>query len=158
MIVYLLALAVLLYGFQRVSEGSLWLSLVFLPGVVVHESCHYIVGKAMNGNPISFSVWPREREGRYVLGSVGFTNLRWYNAFFIGMAPLVMFPGAYYLLMWRVQTFTLNLKELVFLYLIANLISVALPSPADVKIAWGKSPIGYLLILGSIIYAWHRFF
>jgi len=57
------------------------LRMVFvLPGTLVHEALHLIVGLLLNGKPLSMSLWPRKVGARqWVLGSVGFKNLRWYK-------------------------------------------------------------------------------
>lgn len=147
--IYILALVILLYGLRQMSQGCL-LSLVLLPGTICHETCHYVVGFVLNGVPSRFTVIPKETEdGRYVLGSVYFGNIRWYNAFFMGMAPLVLLWLAYYLLL-RLVHGTPAWSSLGWLYLTANLIVSGIPSPADVKIAWGRSPVGYLLILWGL--------
>lgn len=58
-----------------------------LPGTLVHELLHLLVGLLLNGKPVSLSLWPRKAsQGRWILGAVGFVNLRWYNAVFIGLA------------------------------------------------------------------------
>jgi hypothetical protein len=61
-----------------------------LPGTFVHELLHLLVGMIMNGKPVTISLWPRRvGQGHWILGAVGFANLRWYNAMFIGLAPLL---------------------------------------------------------------------
>jgi len=98
---YLAAMAGMLWLLNQ-ARRSFWLvSLLALPGTFCHELCHWLVGTALNGQPLRFTVLPR-REGRgYVLGSVALGNLRWYNAFFIGLAPLLLLPLAYGLFLWR---------------------------------------------------------
>ena len=111
----------------------------------------------MNGQPVRFSVIPR-REGRgYVLGSVHFANLRWYNAFFIGMAPLLMLPLAYALFLWRLGARpVLGWPEAAMVYLLANLVFGSVPSWQDVRTA-ARSPIGWVLLavglawIGSVL-------
>ena len=86
---YLGAMAAVLWLMNQARRSFWLLSLLALPGTCCHEVCHWVAGRLMNGQPVRFTVIPhREGEG-YVLGSVHFANLRWYNAFFVGMAPLV---------------------------------------------------------------------
>jgi len=151
-LLYLAALAALL-GLLSRARRSLWLlSLAALPGTLCHELCHWGVGKVLGGRPTHFTVLPR-REGRgYVLGSVGFSNLRWYNAPFVGLAPLLLLPLAYGLLLWRLGARPgLGWSEAGMVYLHANLLFAALPSGQDLRIA-ARSPLGWLLLAAGL--AW----
>jgi len=155
-LVYLAAVAVMLWLLNQ-TKRSFWLcSLLALPGTFCHEVCHWVVGKLMNGQPVHFTVLPH-REGRgFVLGSVAFRNLRWYNAFFVGMAPLALLPLAYGLLLWRVGGRpALGWSEAAMVFLLANLVFAALPSWQDVRIA-ARSPVGWLLLAGGLAWGWMR--
>lgn len=141
----------ILHGARR----SFWLmSLLALPGTLAHELCHWGLGKLLNGQPVRFTVLPR-REGRgYVLGAVSFANLRWYNAFFIGMAPLLMLPAAYALVRWRLAVRpTWGWREALPAFLIANLVFGALPSWQDLRVA-ARSPVGWTLLAAGGVWAW----
>jgi len=139
------------------ARRSFWLvSLLALPGTFCHELCHWLVGTALNGQPLRFTVLPR-REGRgYVLGSVALGNLRWYNAFFIGLAPLLLLPLAYGLFLWRLgDRPQLGWPEAAMVFLLANLLFAALPSWQDLRIA-ARSPIGWLLLAGGLAWGWRK--
>lgn len=143
--------------FQRL-RGIFWLfSIVILPGTFFHELCHLCVGGVFGGKPRNFTILPR-REGRaYVMGSVTFAQVRWYNAFFMGMAPLLLLPAAYGLLSWRLQGGpTPGWVEVLWLYLIANLVYASLPSWQDLRVA-ARSPIGWLLLASAAGYGWYRY-
>ena len=147
-----LAAAMLLFHWAR---RLFWLfSVLVLPGTLAHESCHFLLGLLLNGSPESFNLIPR-REGRgWVMGCVTFSNLRWYNVFFIGMAPLLLLPLAWYLMQWRLRLGpVLGWQEGLAVYLIANLIYATLPSWQDVKIA-ARSPIGWLLLAAGLGWAY----
>jgi hypothetical protein len=105
---------------------------------------------------VGFTVLPR-REGRgWVLGAVALANLRWYNAFFIGLAPLLLLPAAYGLFRWRLgQHPAFGWAEAGMVYLLANLVFGALPSWQDLRIA-ARSPIGWLLLAGALGWGWMR--
>ena len=94
----LVAMLALFHGARR----YFWIfSILVLPGTFAHECCHLAFGLLLNGGPAGFSLLPR-REGRgWVMGSVSCAHLTWYNAFFIGLAPLLMLPAAYQLARWR---------------------------------------------------------
>ena len=139
------------------ARRSFWLfSLLVLPGTFCHELCHWTLGHLLGGRPTHFSILPK-REGRgWVLGSVGLAHLRWYNAFFIGLAPLLLLPLAYGLLLWRLGgTPSLGWPEAGLMFLLANLVFGAIPSRQDLKIA-ARSPIGWLLLAVALAWGWRR--
>jgi hypothetical protein len=154
---YLAATAAMLWVLNR-ARRSFWLfSLLALPGTLCHELCHWLVGTLLNGRPVHFTVIPR-REGRgFVLGSVALANLRWYNAFFIGLAPLLLLGVAYGLFLWRLGgPPVLGWAEAGMVFLLANLVFGALPSGPDLRMA-ARSPIGWLLLVGACWWGWLRF-
>ncbi len=154
---YLAGFAAMLWLLNQ-ARRSFWLfSLLVLPGTFCHELCHWTLGHLLGGRPTGFSILPR-REGRgWVLGSVTLGNLRWYNTFFIGLAPLLLLPMAYGLLLWRLGgTPRFGWAEAGMIYLLANLVFGAIPSGQDLKIA-AKSPIGWLLLAGLLAWGWHLF-
>ena len=125
-------------------------SVLVLPGTLAHETCHLVLGLLMNGRPASFNLVPRRDGKGWIMGSVAFGNLRWYNAFFIGMAPLLLLPLAWWLMTWRLGLgVAWRWQEALAVYLIANLVYAALPSWVDVKAA-AKSPVGWLLLAGAL--------
>jgi len=153
-LIYLLALAAALWVMNQARRSFWLLSLLALPGTFCHELCHWVVGKVLNGQPVHFTVIPR-REGRgYVLGSVGFVNLRWYNAFFVGMAPLLLLPAAYLLFLWRLGARpVLGWPEAAMVFLLASIVFGAIPSVQDLRIA-GRWPLGWFLLAGVLCWVW----
>ena len=112
-----------------------------LPGTFVHELLHLIVGVIMNGEPVSFSLWPRKGpRGQWVLGSVGSTNLRWYNALFIGMAPLLA-VAAVMLFAPSPNTWTLGSTDFKQWLITAPILAMCTPSAMDFKLALKSWPI-----------------
>ena len=155
-IAYLAGTAAVLWLLNQ-ARRSFWLfSLLALPGTICHELCHWMVGRLLNGRPVRFTVIPK-REGRgLVLGSVALANLRWYNAFFIGLAPLLLLPAAYGLFLWRLgRSPVLGWPEAGMGFLLANLLFGAIPSGQDLRIA-ARSPIGWLLLAGALGWGWRR--
>jgi hypothetical protein len=149
-------MAVMLYLLNQARRSFLLFSLVALPGTICHELCHWIVGGLLNGRPVHFTVLPR-REGRgFVLGSVAFENLRWYNAFFIGLAPVLLLPTAYAIVRWRIgRNPAFGWPEAAILLVLANLVFGAIPSWQDLRTA-ARSPIGWLLLAGGLVWGWMR--
>ncbi len=153
---YLAGTAALLWVMNQ-ARRSFWLcALLALPGTLCHEACHWLIGSLLNGQPTGFTVIPR-REGRgFVLGSVALQNLRWYNAFFIGLAPLLLLPLAYGLFLWRLGgNPELGWAEAAMMYLLANLLFGAVPSWPDFRIA-ARSPIGWLLLGAALVLGWMK--
>jgi hypothetical protein len=151
---YLAGTAALLWVMNQ-ARRSFWLcALLALPGTLCHEACHWLTGSLLNGQPTGFTVIPR-REGRgFVLGSVALQNLRWYNAFFIGLAPLLLLPLAYGLFLWRLGgNPELGWPEAAMMYLLANLLFGSVPSWQDLRLA-ARSPIGWLLVVGMLLWGW----
>jgi hypothetical protein len=141
-----------IHGLRRVF----WVfSLVVLPGTFVHEALHFLFGILLNGGPVSFNLMPRREGTGWAMGSVTFNHLRWYNCFFIGMAPLLMLPAAYYAVLWRLRGApVVGWREALAVYLIANLVYAAIPSWQDVRMS-ARSPIGWLLLAGGLAWGWH---
>jgi len=156
--VFLGALLAMLTLFRE-SRRFFWIfSVLVLPGTFAHECCHLALGLLLNGQPAGFTLLPR-REGKgWAMGSVSFGHLTWYNAFFIGMAPLMLLPAAYGLVRWRLGGQPVfGWPEALAIYGIANLIYAGLPSWQDCKQA-ARSPIGWLLLAGGIAWGWHWYY
>jgi len=150
-------LAAVLWLFQK-AKGLFWVfSLLVLPGTFCHEVCHYATALVLNGRPVAFSVYPRREENRIQLGAVMMANLRWYNSFFIGMAPLALLPGAWLLLHWTLgHRFPLGLPLVLLVFLVANLACGSIPSGQDFRIA-ARSPVGWVLVALCMVYGWTHF-
>jgi hypothetical protein len=155
--IYLVGTAGMLWAMNR-AKRSFWLfSLLVFPGTLGHELCHWLMGILLRGHPVRFTVVPRREGHGWALGSVAFGNLRWYNAFFIGLAPLLLLIAAYGLFLWRVGAHpALGWSEAGLVYLLANLLFGAVPSWQDLRMV-ARSPIGWLLLAGALIYGWMRF-
>lgn len=153
---YLAGTAAVVWGLNR-ARGSLWLlSLLALPGTFCHELAHWLVGLVLGARPGRFSLWPRRVPGGFVLGSVSFRNLRWYNAFFVGIAPLGLLPAAWGLFLLRLGgRARLGWREAAVVFLLGNLVFAALPSWQDLRIA-ARSPVGWLLLAGGAAWLWAR--
>jgi hypothetical protein len=152
---YLGSIGATILGLRSLRRIFWAFTLLALPGTLAHEALHFLTGLLLNGGPVRFSLFPR-REGKgWVMGSVTFDHLTWYNAFFIAMAPLLLLPAAYGLVLWRLQgPLVPTWPEGLGVYVIANLVHASLPSWQDVKIG-ARSPIGWILLAGCLAWAWH---
>jgi hypothetical protein len=143
-----IATAALLHHLRRMPR---FFSLVSLPGTVGHELLHFLVGTLTLAKPVKVSLIPKfHRDGSATLGFVKFSNIRWYNALWVGFAPLLALPAAVWLVYCRsAQIPPLSLRELAWSYVAASLTYSCLPSRADVEIVLSK-PGGLIFYLGSV--------
>jgi hypothetical protein len=112
-----------------------------LPGTFVHEFLHLIVGLILNGKPVSISLWPRRvGHGQWVLGTVGFANPRWYNAVFIGLAPLLAFVGAM-LLAPAARGWSPQMSDLRHWAIATPILAMCVPSTVDLRLSLKSWPI-----------------
>jgi hypothetical protein len=88
-----------------------------------------------------------------------FANIRWYNALFVGFAPMLALPFALWLVWYRAgHVPPWGWPELLWGYVAANLAYSCLPSRADVDIVLSK-PLGlagWLALAGACLWWWTR--
>jgi len=135
---YLILLVIVLLHLKNATYKSMFMSaLINIPGTLLHELMHFIVGLFLNARPCNFSIVPRRGEGGgYVMGSVGFTNITFYNAVPAALAPLLLLPIGFYVnryLLPVLQPTFLNYVLYVLLQTI--IIENAMPSAADFRVA-----------------------
>ena len=134
-----LLLTLTLLWFRRwpwVYAVSLW------PGTVAHELLHFIAGLLMGAKPVALSVIPKRKpEGGWVLGSVMFARLRWWNSVPVGLAPLALVPAGAWAF-WMSASMPLISGSGAALKLVAVQCTLAgWPSPRD----WSHAIIGILM-------------
>lgn len=122
---------------------------LLLPGTILHEFLHFIVGLILNGKPVGFSLFPKKTSSGYILGSVSFKNITFYNAFPIAIAPVLSILPAFYLFSLLQADISFELK-LFYIYLIWTFIKCSLPSDQDIKIMF-MYPLGVVIYV-TIIY------
>ena len=128
---------------------------LFLPGTIVHEGLHWVAAFLLNGQPASFSIWPKRLEnGNWLLGTVSIKNLTWYNGIFIGLAPLMSF--AFLLLLApQYSTWGFSQRDLWYWVCSSPILLFCLPSRQDLNAA-SKSLLPIVLgIIGlGFYYLW----
>lgn len=149
------AIAVALHWLRRLPR---FFSLLSLPGTVGHEVLHFLVGTVTLAKPIKASLLPKfHRDGSTTLGYVMFANIRWYNALFVGFAPLLALPAALWLVWYRAgQVPPWTWLEVAWGFVAANLAYSCLPSRADVDIVLSK-PFGllaWLALAAGALWLW----
>ena len=150
---YLILMVVILIRIKNATYNSMLLcALINIPGTVLHELMHFLVGLFLNAKPYNFSLFPKRAEGGgYVMGSVGFTNITKYNAVPAAMAPLLLLPIGFY-----INRYVLPMVEPTFvnftLYILLQTIIIenSIPSTTDFCVA-RLYPSG-VLIYGAIVF------
>ena len=140
---YLIPSLVIWLLLKRLSGRTVIYSILALPGTFLHELLHLIVGALTNARPISFSLLPRrDHAGRLILGSVGFANMRWYNALPTALAPLL---GLYVMLLvavYRVYNgYQFEIEDIAIWCLLAPQFSSMWPSLTDWKVSLRSWPL-----------------
>lgn len=134
---YLILLVIILLHLKNATYKSMFMcALINIPGTMLHELMHFLVGLILNAAPCNFTLLPRRGEHGYVMGSVGFKNVTFYNAVPSALAPLLLLPiGFYanrYLLPMMQPTFVNYILYVLFQTVI---IENAMPSSADFRVA-----------------------
>ena len=153
---FLIVLVIGLIRLTRATYRNLWLcALINIPGTLLHELLHLCVGGFMNARPCNFTIMPRrDAYGAYVMGSVGFRNVRFYNAIPSALAPLLLLPIGFYINRYVLPLIPMNLTNYI-LYVLGQTIIVqnSLPSQADWKIAgmYKSGIVLYVILFGAIL-------
>lgn len=152
---YTILAVVVLMRCKYAVYRSMWLcALCNIPGTILHELMHFLVGLFLNARPINLNILPKKDllSGGYVLGSVSFKNITFYNAVPAGLAPLLLLPIAFYLNRYMLPFVPYSFcGYLAYILLQTIIIENAIPSRADIKIA-GMYLSG-IVIYGSMLIA-----
>ncbi len=162
--------SVLLLLFHRTDVSLALFSLLFFPGVLLHETSHYLMARLLGVRTGRFSLLPRPLEdGRLQLGYVETAKADLLRDALIGLAPLlsgglfVAYAGIAHLelpLIWENaisgggRTLTDALKLLfdrsdfwLWFYLIVSVSSTMMPSRSDRR-AWLPVVLVVVFLLG----------
>lgn len=127
-------------------------ALIAWPGTVSHEIAHAVVGFVLGAKPVNMRLFPKSLgNGQWMLGSVSFTNLRWWNAPWTAMAPLLLAPIAVWLTTGWVTSAWESGDQLGAawkLFLCAIILQAAWPSRVDFSTAL---PGFIVLALGFLV-------
>lgn len=155
---FLILLVVMLMRMKYATYRSMWLSaLVNIPGTFLHELMHFLVGGFLNARPCNFTIFPRrDLNGNYVMGSVGFRNVTFYNAVPAALAPLLLLPLGFYINRYILPIMPATLLNYV-LYILAQTIIIenAIPSRTDFKVAgmYFSGVLLYSVLLVAVLLA-----
>lgn len=156
---YLILLVIVLTRFKYATYNSMWLcALVNVPGTILHETAHFLVGYLLNAQPCNFTILPRRSvEGGYVMGAVGFRNITFYNAVPSAMAPLLLLPIGYYVNEIILPMMPATLPNYILYVLLQTIIiENAVPSPQDVRVATCSfaGVLLYTVFFGALFLVW----
>ncbi len=131
-------------------------ALAAFPGTFFHELSHFVIGVLFRGQPTDLRILPKRTSEGILLGSVKCTNIRWYNGMFIGLAPLLLLPIAFGLVLWRLNlALGWHAAEGLWVYFIACLAQASVPSRQDLRIAAiSKWMLASLVITACLIRIW----
>lgn len=154
---FLIAMVLLIARLKRVSYANRFLfSLVNLLGTFFHELSHYLVGQLLWASPDRFSLWPKARpDGGYVMGSVTFSRLNFFNTLPTALSPLLIIGLVIYL----DQLFRMHVEEtlsatLLYLFAVVILLENALPSATDFRVAFNQRLGVAFYLFAGLAYWW----
>lgn len=144
------ALFFVTFALVRCSWHPTVFALVAWPGVLAHELSHAVVGTVLNAKPTAMSLWPKSLgNGRWQLGAVTFTNLKWWNAPWTALAPMLLAPLSLALvLIWVYPAWAagdIGAAGLA-LYVCATMLQASWPSSTDFEVAFPG-----LVVIGLIV-------
>lgn len=138
---------------ENAKSGIFKTWIVFFVGTLFHELAHLIVSLVSFGFPYKVSIFPKKSGNSYMLGSVTSWNVRWYNQFLIGMAPLLLLPLAYFIFLNFFDFYEKSvLNFFIWIYLIVALVFSSIPSSVDFRVAFSGNYIAaiFMAIVGGI--------
>lgn len=153
-VLYLLPSIVLALVFHLLARRHPVFFGFYLSSTILHELAHLFAGFATNAKPVSFTVIPRRTNAsQWTLGSVSFANIRWYNAAFVGLAPVLVLSVPVLVAVVRMHFgMAYDWLDVLIAVLVAPAFLSFLPSRVDLQVAMRSWP--YLVIVGG--WLWWR--
>jgi len=154
----LILLVVFLTRLKYTTYRNMWLAAIInIPGTFLHEFMHFVVGLFMNAHPEGLELLPKKSpDGQgYIMGSVSFSNMTFYNAFPTAFAPIGLLVIGYCLnRFWLPQIVPTYLNYIGYVLLQTIIIENSIPSSIDIKQAlqFPQGAAFYFAILATIIY------
>lgn len=140
--------------FSSNIPGVILYSLLFLPGVIIHELSHLLTAAILGVRTGNINIFPTEiKEDSVKMGSVMSAESDPIREFFIGLAPLIsgiMIITIVTILQFN-NNFELNVLNILLLYLIFTVSNTMFVSKEDQRSFWVLPFIGIIII--SFYYA-----
>jgi len=126
-----------------------------LPGTIMHELMHLIFSFLTYGKPVKFSLIPRKTQKGYILGYVSSSNITWFNAALIGLAPLLLIPISIYIF-YYIQIINNIYYQIFLIYLLATTLYASIPSKQDFYVSFKYG--WHLIFLSFLILFYYLYF
>jgi len=149
----MILLVIVLLKMKYTTYSSIYLSaLINIPGTFLHEISHFLIGLFLNAHPTRFDLFPKKRDGCYVMGSVGFRNIQFYNAVPSALAPMLLLVVGYCFNNWFFSNIQINyINYILYILLQTIIIENAVPSSQDFKVAFSY-PLGVLFYSALFVF------
>jgi hypothetical protein len=144
MLLLIISLSVLFLYWR--DSTNFWL--LVWPGTVLHEGLHWTVGKVLFANPVSFSVLPEKDSD--TIGSVGFSNMNWFNCVPVCMAPMLGIPLAFMLYNQLPAIDIWTLPGVFIVWVLSAMLASSWPSYVDFKLSH-KYTLSWVFWIGLIV-------
>ncbi|MFZ2206519.1 MAG: hypothetical protein WA061_03015 [Microgenomates group bacterium] len=141
-------------SFRRIGLGNRMIigiiSVIYLPGTIIHELSHYFIALLLNANPHEVSIFPVIEEKKVRLGHVIYEKRKgeFIRPILIGVAPLFGALAVLWLIVYSRQ-FPGNeiWKTILFGYLILTITANMFSSQQDLVDVIYLVPLGILILL-----------
>lgn len=145
-LLYLAPSIILAFVIKGLSGRFILFSFLTIAGTFFHELAHFIVGFLTNARPVSMNLIPRRvDDNNYQMGTVTFSNVRWYNAAITGLAPIIILAIPILFAEWRISySNEFTWWDVAAMFLLAPQFLCFWPSSVDWMMALRSWP--YLLI------------
>jgi hypothetical protein len=149
-VAFVIAVVALTHAARRAAPAY---ALLVLPGTLLHELAHWLVGAFTGARPGAVRLVPvKSADGRrWSLGAVGFRRIAWFNALPVAVAPLVLAPLALVLGALALALPAGDWRHWGGLYSATAVALSCLPSRSDWAIAFSR-PLGtlaWLVLIGA---------
>jgi hypothetical protein len=136
------------------TSGILFITLWNLPGVILHEFAHLLMGIIFCAGPANISLIPRRTGNSWRLGCTGFSRINAVNAVPVALAPLGLALIAWLLARNWFYWFRPSLGSTLALYVsLFILLYNSLPSRRDLKVACNlKSVMLYAILVAAVFW------
>lgn len=154
----LILLVVFLIRLKYATYRSMWLAAVInIPGTFLHEFMHFVVGLFTNAHPEGLELLPKKApdSGGYIMGSVSFSNLTFYNAFPTAFAPLGLLVIGYCINRFYLPQITPTyLNYIGYVLFQTIIIENSIPSSVDIRQAfrYPQGTVLYFAIFATFLY------
>ena len=112
------------------------LSIIFLPGVIIHELSHWMMASMLFVRTGTIEFMPKINENKVKLGSVAVAKTDPFRRFFIGVAPIIfglILIFSLYVFFFPQGSITFSWQIILFLYLLFEIGNTMYSSSKDME-------------------------